>query len=131
MVNKALRKRKDKDLPGQNRFVKSFLLLDSDRYEQDGERRQEAIRAAQTGKLILIWQRPNIEGLLLRLFPNCETLDPPATATRGELEKKWLGYDKSFSRQNLEDNFKIEDLTRAARFDEHLQRLLKELDLIG
>lgn len=131
LVKNALKERKKRDLTRPNSFAKSFLLLDYDRYFQDGERTQEAIRIAQDKKLIVIWQSPNLEGLLLRLFPDCETLNPSANRTRQELEKRWPGYNKSFFRQDLQDRFTMEDLRRAAKFDEHLSRLLGELDLVG
>lgn len=130
LIENALKKQKERDLLRPNRFVKSFLLLDEDRYAQDGALAEDAVRIAKDKKLILIWQSPNLEGLLLRLFPKCETLSPPAASTPKKLEIKWPGYSKSFSRQDLNDRFTLEDLRRAARFDDHLLRLLRELDLI-
>ena len=131
LVEKALKKRRQRDLLRPNGFVKSFLLLDFDRHAQDGERSQEAERLARRNGLIVIWQLPNLEGLLLRLFPDCETLKLPAPEIDRNLERKWPGYTKTFSRQDLQDRFTLEDLRRAARFDENLLRLLRELDLAG
>lgn len=129
LVSKALKTRKRRNLNKPGNFAKSFLLLDRDRYIQDSVRAVKAEQDAITSELILVWQSPNLEGLLLKLFPDCESHEFPPAKTIHELKKHWPKYQKNFSRKDLRDRFGVEDLIRAAKYDKNLKKLLTELGL--
>lgn len=111
------------------RYRASLLPLDEDRLVVDGQRGVAAIRAAQTSNLHLIVQRPNQEGLLLRLFSGDEQRFAAPAMARRELLQRWPEYHKPVNAVDLARRFLLEDLRRAARFDVDLSRLLGLLGL--
>jgi hypothetical protein len=64
----------------RGRFVHRAVLLDSDRHGYAPERDNRIAPLAQANGLLLIWQRPCHEALLLRHLPGCQTLRPSSSA---------------------------------------------------
>lgn len=100
------------------RFYAGFALLDSDRLQRDSQ----AGRAPtpETG-LRLIYMRPNMEGVLLRLHPGMERLSPAVSDANRKLQQRWPNYRKPPSARDLRIRFDIDDLRRAAQNDEGLK----------
>lgn len=105
----------------------TLVFLDEDRRRFDGPAAE--VLARREG-IHLIWQTPNIEGLLLRLFPGQESRRPPADQTSRALERYWPNYKKNeISAADLKERFSLSDLQRAAQFDNNLLMLLHKLEL--
>ena len=108
----------------------SLVLLDRDRYAQDVQAGRDAQAVASKSKLEIIFQNPNLEGLLLRLHQGHESREIVAGESMAELRKVWPEYRKSsLTADQLNRRFTVSDLRRAARYDEGLRRLLEILGL--
>lgn len=118
---KAIRKNKPHD--------KRLVLLDSDRLAEDRRNGRDPAPAAAGAGIELVLLEPNLEGLILRLHEGQETRKPAPGSVKNDLKKLWSGYDKPPSADDLERRFGVDDLRRAARYDEYLRTLLKELEL--
>ena len=78
----------------------------------------------------IIFQKPNLEGLLLRLHEGHEQRSIGSEVAARELRKQWPEYAKaSLTAAQLKQRFSLMDLQRAARHDEELGRLLDVLGL--
>ena len=71
-----------------------LVLLDLDRVQTDLRAGRDCRAVASKWRLELVFQDPNIEGLLLRLHPKCEQRRVPARIALTELKKVWPDYDK-------------------------------------
>lgn len=108
----------------------SLVLLDRDRYAQDVQAGRDAQVEASKAKLEIIFQNPNLEGLLLRLCQGHESRAIAEGESMAELRKVWPEYKKSsLTAEQLKRRFTVSDLRRAARYDEGLRRLLEILGL--
>lgn len=108
-------------------YAETLVFLDEDRRTFDGPAAE--VLARREG-MHLIWQTPNLEGLLLRLFSGQENRQPPADQTTRELERYWPTYKKNeVSAADLRERFSLNDLQRVARFDDNLLTLLHTLGL--
>ena len=107
-----------------------LVLLDRDRYAQDVQAGRDAQVVASRSKLEIIFQNPNLEGILLRLHPGHERREIAAGDSMAELRKVWSDYRKSsLTADQLNRRFDVSDLRRAARHDKALRRLLDVLGL--
>ena len=55
--------------PGRRSIVKQIVLLDRDRLQRDIRNGRDALAVASRWRLEIVFQDPNLEGLLLRLHP--------------------------------------------------------------
>ena len=106
-----------------------LVLLDRDRIEQDLEAGRDAQAAASRWDLKIIFQDPNLEGLLFRLHRGRERRTIAAGDAMAELRKVWPEYRKPPTADQLSRRFTLSDVRRAARHDEELERLLGVLGL--
>lgn len=108
----------------------TLVLLDSDRIEQDRQAGRDAQAVASEHGLKIIFQNPNLEGLLLRLHEGYENRQIAAGNSMTELCKVWLEYSKSsLTADQLTGRFDVSDVQRAARYDDELRTLLNVLGL--
>ena len=108
---------------------RSLVLLDRDRHAQDVKAGRDAQAVASKAKLEIIFQNPNLEGLLLKLCQGHESRIIAAGDSMVELRKIWPEYSKSsLTSDQLTRRFAVSDLRRAARYDQGLRRLL---DILG
>ncbi|MCY3872342.1 MAG: hypothetical protein OXG87_22585 [Gemmatimonadetes bacterium] len=114
--------------PGRQDISDKLVLLDSDRIEQDKQAGRDAQSVASKEKLKLIFLRPNLEGVLLRLHEGHERRKIGNNA-EAELRKVWPSYSKQLTADQLSQRFVLSDLQRAAQYDGELKRLLKILGL--
>lgn len=106
------------------------MLLDSDRIEQDRQAGRDAQAVASESGLKIIFQNPNLEGLLLRLHEGYENRQIAAGNSMAELCKVWPEYSKSsLTADQLTGRFDVSDVQRAARYDDELRTLLNVLGL--
>ena len=106
-----------------------LVLLDRDRIEQDRKAGRDAQVAASGWNLKIIFQDPNLEGLLFRLHRGRERRTIAADDAKAELRKVWPEYRKPPNVDQLLERFDLSDVRRAARYDEELQKLLAVLGL--
>ena len=101
-----------------------IVVLDADRSKADVRSGRDARAEASRLGLKVIFQEPNLEGLLVRLHPGCERrVVRPENATE-RLRRVWPGYRKPPTHIQLLERFRLADLKRAAQHDEDLQLLL-------
>lgn len=114
------RKRKERQ-----KAKSSVLLVDGDRAERDdgwsiSRLRQEASKH----KFTVCVQHPNLEGLLLRLMPGKESLQPDRANVQALLKSAWSSYKKPADARTLAGKFTLSDLLRVAKIDSELNNLL-------
>ena len=114
---------------GKSNISDRLVLLDRDRIEQDLQAGRDARAVASKAKLEIIFQEPNLEGLLIRLHPGQENRRIAADNTMAELRKVWPEYSKPPTADQLSQRFALSDVQRAAQYDSELQRLLEVLGL--
>ncbi|MCW5699137.1 MAG: hypothetical protein KIT00_04790 [Rhodospirillales bacterium] len=109
----------------------AVLFLDSDTAENTPERTQRAWSTAQEHGIQLIWQRPNLEAVLLRHLGGCERLQPPATQSFVELQRRWPEYDKrGISADKLARRIGYPQVVQASQVEPDLQAFLLKIGLI-
>ena len=111
------------------RFVDGCILLDADRLRRDQRHGRNPETVAGSERLRLVFLKPNLEGLLVRLHPNCENRQLSAHNVEAELRRLWPEYRKPASSYALGQRFGLEDLRRVCRRDEGLASVLKVLGL--
>lgn len=108
----------------------ALVLLDADTIEQDRRNRRDPETVKGREQLQLIYVRPNLEGLLLRLCHGCERRFVAPQLALPLLQKAWPEYAKPMSARALGKRFGIADLRRAARHDDDLQQALAAIGLV-
>ena len=106
-----------------------LVLLDRDRIKQDLQAGRDAQTVASRAKLEIIFQEPNLEGLLIRLHQGQENRIIEADNAMAELRKVWPEYSKQLTADQLSQRFALSDVQRAAQHDSELQRLLTVIGL--
>ena len=106
-----------------------LVLLDRDRIEQDLRAGRDAQAVASGWNLTIIFQDPNLEGLLFRLHQGHERRRTTAGDSMTELRKVWPEYRKPPTADQLSGRFTLSDVRRAARHDKELRQLLEILGL--
>ncbi len=118
--------------PGRTRIARSkrFLLLDHDQVTRDPLRGAAATALATKHGMVIVWQRPCFEALLLRHLPNRASHQPPGTqdALRA-LQREWPNYGKPMTRTQLAGPIDREALSRAAGVEPELRALLRCIGL--
>ena len=113
----------------RNYYHQKIVLLDKDRIGEDKRHGRDALAKAKKHRLKLIFQDPNLEGLLLRLHYGNERKEYQPQETERKLKQSWSKYDKSnLSAKQLCEHFTIADVHRAAKYDPQLQRLIAILE---
>lgn len=107
----------------------SILLVDADRAMHDKWSLDQLREAAIKRKFNVVFQHPNLEGVLLRMFPGNERLRPIATKTHTQLRQVWPNYDKPADARTLSTKFTLNDLLRVAKVDAELNVLLSMIGL--
>lgn len=97
-----------------------MVLLDRDRLQRDRKNGRDAHAVASRWRLEIVFQDPNLEGLLLRLHPGYEHRRPAAKDTLAALRRVWREYSKPPTADELIQRFALDDLRRAARHDDEL-----------
>ena len=114
---------------GKSNIPDRLVLLDRDRIKQDLQAGRDAQMVASRAKLEIIFQEPNLEGLLIRLHQGQENRKIAADNAMVEPRKVWPEYSKPPTADQLSQRFTLSDVQRAAQHDSGLQRLLTVLGL--
>ncbi len=104
-------------------------MLDRDRIEAEPQEGIQARSVAARYKLEVIFQDPNLEGLLVRLHAGQEQRKIRASESESELRKMWPEYQKPPTAEQLHQRFTLDDVRRAAAHDQHLRKLLEVIGL--
>ena len=126
----ASRKR---ELKKGGKYKKSFLLIDEDRAIKKEDIAMINMKQIASSKDIRVcFQKPNLEGLYLRMFPGNERLQPNVQTVHKQLKYFWPEYYecKPVDSYTLNKKYKLEDLLRVATFDPDLKILLEEIGFI-
>ena len=91
-----------------------LVLLDQDRVEQDIAAGRDAAALAVRYELEIIFQEPDLEGLLYRLHPGQEQRHLAAGSSTKELQRVWSEYRNAPTVDQLKQRFKLADVRRAA-----------------
>jgi hypothetical protein len=112
----------------RGRFVRRGVLLDSDRHGHAPERDNGIAPLAQAHGLLLIWQRPCHEALLLRHLPRCQTLRPSSSAAaEAALVRQWPEYQKPMPTIRLAEKLGLSEIQSAAQVEDELRGFLSLL----
>ena len=114
---------------GGRQFEHKLVLLDRDRVNQDQIAGRDAPALAARSNLKIIYQDPNLEGLLLKLHDGHEQRRVAAVNAERELRRVWPEYRKPPTVRQLLQRFRLSDVRRATRYDRQLERLLELLGL--
>lgn len=112
-------------------YRQAVVFLDADTSSDAPERTQRAQKMATTMGLHLIWQRPNLEAVLLRHLEGCQSLHPPADQSLVELRRRWPDYDKSgISADRMAHRIGFEQVVQAAKVESELAEFLRIVSFI-
>lgn len=132
MLAKAItyRARREKS---RGRAIMSILIVDTDRADknEDGWSIETLISKANKKHFDVCLQRPNMEGLLLRLFPGNENISASAFSAHKQLLKVWHNYQKPADARTLMNKFSYDDVMRSAKTDIDLEDLLIKIGLLN
>ena len=129
MLEKTVRLQKRHSRAGP--YKACFLIMDRDRAEQGDWSIERLRREAAKHKINICVQKPNHEGLLLRMMPGMEQESPDASSAENRLKSRWATYQKPVNAQTLARKFSLDDLLRVAQLDPDLRSLLKKIGLMG
>jgi hypothetical protein len=116
---------------GFSSYSSLWLLLDSDRCDEDKDRHKQAVQLSASIDLTLIWQNPCHEAFLLRHIDGCDKIRPKTCAeSQTKLTNEWKNYQKGMSTRRLEGLLKREDIMRAAAVEKDLCALLTNIGFI-
>lgn len=115
----------------RNAPAERFAFLDFDQAERDPPRAERARKLAIDNRIVLIWQRPCFEALLLRHLQGKAGNRPPDTpGALKALEKEWPGYKKPMMRVDLARRIDRDAVVRAAGVEAELHALLRCIGVI-
>ena len=128
MLKEAIKYRGCKE---RHKVASSILLVDADRSEEeDGWSLDRLRREAKKNKITLCLQIPNQEGLLLRMMPGKDNLQPDSISAGKLLKKEWPEYQKPVDAYALHSKFSLRDLLRVAKVDLEIKELLSIIGLL-
>ena len=113
----------------RHEYQARLVLLDHDRIEAEPQEGIQARAVADRYKLEIVFQNPNLEGLLVRLHAGQEQRRTAASDSESELRKLWPAYQKPPTAEQLRQRFTLDDVRRAAAHDQHLRQLLEVIGL--
>ena len=114
---------------GRNHLSEKLVLLDRDRVETDRRAGRDAVAIASGLDFKIIFQDPNLEGLLVRLHQGFEHRTITRNTVKGHLRNLWPEYDKPPKAAQMIRRFDLANLQRAAKYDNQLRQLLDVLAL--
>lgn len=109
-------------------YIVRAILLDSDRRGATPARDRELERIADEYRLMLVWQDPSFEALLLRHLAGCHDLRPAtSTAAHATLKAHWPTYEKPAPAIHIAARISFNDVQRIRAVEPMLDNLLRAL----
>jgi len=107
-----------------------FALLDSDQVERGPQRAERAQTLAAYHDIVIVWQRPCFEAVLLRHLAGKTGNRPPDTPVAIKaLARAWAGYEKPMTRADLARRIDLAAVLRAGSVEPELSTLLRCIGL--
>jgi hypothetical protein len=129
MLHEAVRLRAERSRK-RGPYRDSFLIVDQDRADQ-GDCSIEALKSeAAKDDMTVCVQRPNHEGLLLRMFCGMENEIADRASAVARLKSRWPTYQKPADARALTGKFSRDDLVRLAGADSDVDAFLRRIGLI-
>ncbi|MDE0240849.1 MAG: hypothetical protein OXQ84_11750 [bacterium] len=110
--------------------VGALVFLDADRLDEDRAAGRDPQTVPGREHLKLVFLRPKLEGLLIRLHGGWERRFVAAQDAERQLKRLWPQYRKPMPAHALRERFGLDDLRRAAAHDRGLRDALTMLGLI-
>lgn len=108
-----------------------FVLLDFDQAERNPQRADQAQRVAADNDVVIVWQRPCFEAVLLRHLQGLAGHRPIDTPrAQWALVREWPEYEKPMTRADLARRLDLAAVLRAAAVEPDLAALLTCLGLL-
>lgn len=85
---------------------------------------------ASKAGILLVWQDPDHEALLLRHLPNCQQKRPPRGASLAALQREWPSYFKALPMLELARRISRAGVFAAASVEPDLQELLSAIGFV-
>ncbi|MEY2926793.1 MAG: hypothetical protein RL367_1270 [Pseudomonadota bacterium] len=131
LVEKAIGKLEQKVRTRGIRYTARLILLDADKRGLKPKRDARALQLAKDEGILLVWQEPCHEALLLRHLDGRQNSRPPDTQTAiGQLKQQWRNYEKGMTVSQLEELLDLDAVRRASAVEPGLAKLLKVAGLI-
>lgn len=125
-VRRLARLRRTRTAPAER-----FVLFDFDQAERNPQRAEQARRMAADHDIVILWQRPCFEAVLLRHLEGRAWHRPPDTPGAGRaIVREWPEYEKPMTRANLARRLNLAAVMRAAAVEPDLASLLRCLGLL-
>jgi hypothetical protein len=105
----------------------AFLILDEDRAYSGDWPIEQLRRESQKEGFILCGQKPNFEGLLIRMHPGRERTIAVSVNVDTQLLTLFPSYKKPIDANTLCQRFTLNDLMRVARFEVELMNMLSAI----
>jgi hypothetical protein len=110
----------------RDRFVRRFVLLDSDLLGRSPERDARCRQIVVAEEITLVWQTPCHEGMLLRHLPGCASKRPTSSSEcLAILQRVWPQYKKNMPAQDLEHHITLEAFRQAVANQLEIEPLLR------
>ena len=107
------------------------ILMDSDQTGAEPERATRANRLAAQHNIMIIWQDPCHEALLLRHMPGCSDRKPlTCHIAQKALKRFWPEYEKPMSRVRLAKRINLDTIGQAAGVVPELRAFLEDIGLL-
>lgn len=108
-----------------------FVLLDFDKVGQNPQRDSHATQSATKANLLLVWQTPCHEALLLRHLDSCANLLPPTTPVAlQQLTQRWPAYCKPMPSVRLAERISLAGIRRFAGAEPRYCALVDAIGLL-
>jgi hypothetical protein len=120
----------DRQKKTKGAYQERFLIIDADRTGHGDWSIDRLRQEAANYQIIVCVQRPNHEGLLLRMKRGMEHEISDARAVEAKLKLNWPNYQKPLNARTLERHFSLDDLLRVANADPDLGILLSKIGLL-
>ena len=120
----------DRHRKAKGAYRDRFLIIDADRTAYGDWSIDKLKQEATKHAINVCVQRPNHEGLLLRMMRGMETETPDTTAVQAKLKLRWPNYQRPVNAQTLGRRFSLGDLLRMANVDADFGILLKKIGLM-
>jgi len=113
-------------------YKESFLIIDEDRASSGDWSVSRLKQEAAAKKIIVCGQKPNLEGLLVRMMPGKEYATfSNASSSLQQLSSAWPSYEKPTDARTLGSRYSLNDLRRIAQIDQDLRLILSAIGLLN
>jgi hypothetical protein len=114
----------------QTDYAAHFVMLDRDKWGQAPARDAQVAGVAARAGLLLIWQDPCHEAMLLRHLEGCDTRRPPnTTIAQADLRQLWAGYSKPMDGAGLSRRLDHAAVLRAIAVEPGLALMINTIGL--